>query len=94
MAPAESASRVGLAYYSLGDSAEADANAWLGDYYAWLGEEVAAMIAGSAVKDAEAVRQVLDAFEAGGCNELIMFPCSADAAQVDLLAEAALGRRA
>ena len=48
------------------------------------------MIAGSAAKDADAVQRHLGAYEAAGCDELIMFPCSADAAQVDLLAEAAL----
>jgi alkanesulfonate monooxygenase SsuD/methylene tetrahydromethanopterin reductase-like flavin-dependent oxidoreductase (luciferase family) len=82
---------VGLAYFSLGEDAEANASSYLGDYYGWLGEQVAGMIADSAAKDAGAVRQVLDAYEAAGCDELIMFPCSADAAQVDLLAEVALG---
>ena len=35
---------------------ERNANAYLEDYYAWLGDEVAAMIAGSAAKDAETVQ--------------------------------------
>lgn len=83
---------VGLAYYSLGESAEDDARRYLGDYYAWLGEETAEMIVGAAVKDEEQVHGLLDAFEDAGCDELILFPCSADAAQVDLLAEAALER--
>ena len=48
------------------------------------------MIAGSAAKDADTVRQYMGAYEAAGCDELIFFPASADAAQVDLLAEAAL----
>ena len=30
---------MGLAYFSLGDDAEADANAYSSDYYGWLGEE-------------------------------------------------------
>lgn len=83
---------VGLAYYSLGDDAEADARRYLGDYYAWLGEETAEMIVGAAAKDEKQVHGLLDAFEEAGCDELILFPCSADAAQVDLLAEAALER--
>ncbi len=83
---------VGLAYFSLGESAESDARAYLGDYYAWLGDEVAEMIVAAAVKDEEQVHGLLDAYEDVGCDELILFPCSADAAQVDLLAEAALER--
>ena len=49
---------MGLAYFALGDNAEADADDYLGDYYAWLGEETAGYIAGSAAKDAETVRAV------------------------------------
>jgi alkanesulfonate monooxygenase SsuD/methylene tetrahydromethanopterin reductase-like flavin-dependent oxidoreductase (luciferase family) len=79
----------GLAYYALGDSAEDDARAYLTDYYAFLGEEVANMIASSAATDPETVQGYLQAFEEAGCGELILFPCSSDAAQADLLADAA-----
>ena len=80
---------MGLAYFSLGDDAEANANAYLTDYYAWLGEETAGYIAGSAAKDAETVKGYLSAFEGAGCDELILFPSVGDPAQVDLLADAA-----
>ncbi len=79
-----------LAYFSLGDRAEEDARAYLMDYYAFLGEEVAGMIAGGAAKDADTVKQYLGAYEAAGCDELVFCPSSADPAQVDLLADAAL----
>jgi alkanesulfonate monooxygenase SsuD/methylene tetrahydromethanopterin reductase-like flavin-dependent oxidoreductase (luciferase family) len=82
---------MGLAYFALGDNAEADANAYLTDYYAWLGEEVAGYIAGSAANDAETVRQYVSAFTDAGCGELIFCPSSNDPTQVDLLADA-LGR--
>jgi alkanesulfonate monooxygenase SsuD/methylene tetrahydromethanopterin reductase-like flavin-dependent oxidoreductase (luciferase family) len=78
-----------LAYYSLGDQAEENANAYLKDYYAWLGD-YAQGIADSAAKDADTVRGYLAAFEEAGCDELILFPSSSDPDQVDLLAEAAL----
>ena len=78
-----------LGYFSLGDEAAANANAYLTDYYAWLGEETASYIANSAAKDAETVRGYMAAFEAVGCDELILFPSSNDPAQVDLLADAA-----
>jgi alkanesulfonate monooxygenase SsuD/methylene tetrahydromethanopterin reductase-like flavin-dependent oxidoreductase (luciferase family) len=79
----------GLAYFSLGEDAEANAKAYLTDYYAWLGEETANFIADSAAKDAETVQGYLRAFAGAGCQELILFPSSNDPAQVDLLADAA-----
>ncbi len=79
----------GLAYFSLGDDAEANAKAYLTDYYAWLGEETANFIADSAAKDAETVQGYLAAFADVGCDELILFPSSSDPEQVDLLADAA-----
>ena len=78
-----------LAYFSLGDDAEADARSSLGDYYAWLGKEIAEYIVASAAKDPEAVQQQVAAYESAGCDELILFPSSSDPAQVDLLADAA-----
>jgi len=79
----------GLAYFSMGESAEAQASRYLGDYYAWLGEDLSAMIADSAAKDAETVSGYLSAYEAAGCDELFFFPSSSDPEQVDLLAAAA-----
>jgi alkanesulfonate monooxygenase SsuD/methylene tetrahydromethanopterin reductase-like flavin-dependent oxidoreductase (luciferase family) len=79
-----------LSYFALGDGAEEHARAYLGHYYAWLGEELAGQIAASAATDAATVQQYRDAFAQAGCDELIFFPCSTDAGQVDLLAEAAL----
>ncbi len=78
----------GLAYFALGDRAEEDAKAYLTDYYAWLGEDVANFIADSAAKDAETAKQYVAAFEEVGCEELIFFPSANDPAQVDLLADA------
>jgi len=78
-----------LAYFALGERAEQDAHAYLTDYYAWLGEQIAEFLVASAAKDTEAVRQQVAAYEAAGCDELIFIPCSADPDQVDLLAAAA-----
>jgi alkanesulfonate monooxygenase SsuD/methylene tetrahydromethanopterin reductase-like flavin-dependent oxidoreductase (luciferase family) len=78
-----------LAYFALGSDPEGDARRYLGDYYGFLGEELADYIVGSAAKDAETVKGYLSAYEAAGCDELILFPCSNDPAQVDLLADAA-----
>jgi len=78
----------GLDYYALGDDAEQDAHAYLTDYYGFLGAEVAEMIAANAATDPDQVRDHLSAFEQAGCGELIIFPCSSDPAQADLLGEA------
>lgn len=85
----EAPQNAALAYFSLGERAEEDAQAYLTDYYAWLGEDVANFIAGSAAKDADTVKQYLAAFEEAGCQELFLFPSSSDPQQVDLLADAA-----
>jgi alkanesulfonate monooxygenase SsuD/methylene tetrahydromethanopterin reductase-like flavin-dependent oxidoreductase (luciferase family) len=79
---------MGLAYFALGDNAEEDASTYLGDYYAWLGEDIAGYIVNSAATDAETVRQYVSAFADAGCGELIFCPSSGDPAQVDLLADA------
>lgn len=78
-----------LAYFSLGERAEADARENLADYYAWLGEEVAGMIVENAAKDTDTVERYLAAYEEAGCDELVFCPSSADPQQVDLLADAA-----
>jgi len=78
-----------LAYYSLGDDAEANANSYLKDYYAWLGE-YADQIAGGAAKDADTIKGYQQGFAEAGCDELIWFPSSSEPTQVELLAEAAL----
>jgi alkanesulfonate monooxygenase SsuD/methylene tetrahydromethanopterin reductase-like flavin-dependent oxidoreductase (luciferase family) len=76
-----------LSYFALGDNAQADAQAYLGDYYAFLGD-YADMIVGSAAKDEDTVRAYVQAFSDAGCDELILFPSSPDPVQVDLLADA------
>jgi alkanesulfonate monooxygenase SsuD/methylene tetrahydromethanopterin reductase-like flavin-dependent oxidoreductase (luciferase family) len=75
-----------LGYFALGDRAEQAAESYLGDYYAFLGE-YAGMIAAGAAKDAATVKHYVQAFSDAGCDELILFPCEPDLAQVDLLAD-------
>jgi alkanesulfonate monooxygenase SsuD/methylene tetrahydromethanopterin reductase-like flavin-dependent oxidoreductase (luciferase family) len=78
-----------LVYFSLGPNADENAQSSLGSYYAWLGEETAAGIVGSAAKDADTVKGFISNFEQGGCDELIFFPAASDPEQVSLLADAA-----
>jgi alkanesulfonate monooxygenase SsuD/methylene tetrahydromethanopterin reductase-like flavin-dependent oxidoreductase (luciferase family) len=79
-----------LAYFSLGDDAEQDAQSYLGHYYAARGEEAAKAVIASAAKDPDTVRAYVKGFAEAGCDEFFLFPCSPDPGQVDLLAEAAL----
>jgi alkanesulfonate monooxygenase SsuD/methylene tetrahydromethanopterin reductase-like flavin-dependent oxidoreductase (luciferase family) len=79
-----------LAYFALGSDAREAAERYLGDYYAWLGEDVAGMIAGSAATDADTAKAYAQSFADAGCDELVMFPSSPDPEQVDLLADAVL----
>lgn len=75
-----------LGYFSLGPNAQQAAERYLLDYYAFAGD-YAGIVAAGAVKDAAAVRERVDAFAAAGCDELVLFPCDPDPAQVDLLAD-------
>jgi alkanesulfonate monooxygenase SsuD/methylene tetrahydromethanopterin reductase-like flavin-dependent oxidoreductase (luciferase family) len=76
-----------LSYFALGDGAADAANTYLRHYYGFLGE-FADRIAAGALTSADAVHGAIDAYAAVGCDELILFPCSSDPRQVDLLASA------
>ena len=78
-----------LAYFSLGDAAQQNAENYILDYYDWLGEYAQNIVEGTA-KDAETVKGYNQAFEEAGCDEIFWIPASNDPEQVDLLAEAAL----
>ncbi len=76
-----------LAYFALGPDARAQADGYLHDYYAWLGD-IAGMIAAGAAVTADLVRAYAGAFEAAGCDEIIFVPTSSGLDQIALLAEA------
>lgn len=82
--------KMSLAYFALGDKARAQASGYIEDYYAFLGPEAAAGFGASVPADADAIKGVVDAFAAAGCDELVWFPTASDPAQVDLLAEVVL----
>jgi hypothetical protein len=78
-----------LGYYALGDGAQGKVDAYINDYYAFLGAETAGYIASAAATDPETVQQYMSAYEGAGCDELILFSATAEVEQVGLLAEAA-----
>jgi alkanesulfonate monooxygenase SsuD/methylene tetrahydromethanopterin reductase-like flavin-dependent oxidoreductase (luciferase family) len=77
-----------LPYFCLGPRARQDAEAFLRDHYAIEGEAAASVVAASALTDATTIRDTIAAYERAGCDELLLFPCSPDPRQVDLLSEA------
>jgi alkanesulfonate monooxygenase SsuD/methylene tetrahydromethanopterin reductase-like flavin-dependent oxidoreductase (luciferase family) len=80
---------VALAYYSLGEDAEAESRANLLDYYEYLGS-MAEGIASSTPRTPEAIRAGLRAFDEAGFDELIFYPTVSRLDQIDRLAELVL----
>jgi alkanesulfonate monooxygenase SsuD/methylene tetrahydromethanopterin reductase-like flavin-dependent oxidoreductase (luciferase family) len=78
--------KVSQGYFSLGPNARATADAYLLDYYAWLGD-VANYIAADALTDADAVHAYVDGHAQAGCDEVILFPCSTEVEEVERLRE-------
>lgn len=79
-----------LCYFALGEGGREAADRYLKHYYGFAGEAGAEYVAQGAAIDAGRVQYYREAYAAAGVDELIYFPCSADPAQVGLLAEAAL----
>jgi alkanesulfonate monooxygenase SsuD/methylene tetrahydromethanopterin reductase-like flavin-dependent oxidoreductase (luciferase family) len=79
--------KLSLAYFALGPAARAQADGYLLDYYAFLGD-IAGQIAAGAAVSPEMVRSYVGAFSSAGCDELIFVPTGSSPDQVDLLAEA------
>jgi alkanesulfonate monooxygenase SsuD/methylene tetrahydromethanopterin reductase-like flavin-dependent oxidoreductase (luciferase family) len=77
-----------IAYASLGDDAAEHAKRYLGDYYSFAGE-YAHQVADNALTSERKVADAVTAFTDAGCDELILFPCHPDIAQVSLTAAAA-----
>lgn len=76
-----------LAYFALGDGAGAAAHGYLSDYYAFVGPFAERIVAGALVTPGQIAARVAE-FSQAGCDELILFPCRSDPAQVDLAADA------
>jgi alkanesulfonate monooxygenase SsuD/methylene tetrahydromethanopterin reductase-like flavin-dependent oxidoreductase (luciferase family) len=81
--------KMSLSYFSLDDDPDAEVRRSIGAYYAFAGEYAEMLMAGAA-KGEEEVKERVRAFEAVGCDELIMCPVSSDPGQVDRLAAAVL----
>jgi len=80
---------VALGYFALGADAQAEAERYLSAYYAWYGQgsEEETIVAGL-LRDADAVRRAVAAYEDAGVRELVLYPSVPDLAQIDRLSEA------
>lgn len=76
-----------IGYYALGQGAREHATHYLREYYGFAGP-VADRVAQAALTDPGMVRSTMDRMRDSGCDEVILFPCTADPEQVDLLAKA------
>jgi alkanesulfonate monooxygenase SsuD/methylene tetrahydromethanopterin reductase-like flavin-dependent oxidoreductase (luciferase family) len=76
-----------LSYFGLGAEGSRAIDAFLRDYYAIAGER-AEQVAQSALTTPERIREAVAAYQDAGCDEVILFPGSADPAQVDELRHA------
>lgn len=76
-----------VAYVALGADGPARAERYLPEYYAFLGD-AATGLGSTALTSAAAVREVVARLAGEGCDELLLFPCSSDPDQVDLIADA------
>jgi len=80
-----------LAYFSLGDEAEAPSREYLNHYYTTAaGPELGAAIAGSALRTPQAIRDAVKGFADVGFTELYLDPTVASLEQLDRLADVVL----
>jgi alkanesulfonate monooxygenase SsuD/methylene tetrahydromethanopterin reductase-like flavin-dependent oxidoreductase (luciferase family) len=78
----------GQGYFAFGDTERG--NEYLRDYYAFTGPFAERVVAAN-LTSARAVKNFVRGYEEAGCDELVLFPTVADAAEVDRLAEAVSG---
>jgi alkanesulfonate monooxygenase SsuD/methylene tetrahydromethanopterin reductase-like flavin-dependent oxidoreductase (luciferase family) len=78
----------GQGYFAFGDTERG--NAYLRHYYAFTGPFAERVVAAN-LTSARAVKDFVRGYEEAGCDELVLFPTVADAAEVDRLAQAVSG---
>jgi alkanesulfonate monooxygenase SsuD/methylene tetrahydromethanopterin reductase-like flavin-dependent oxidoreductase (luciferase family) len=74
----------GQGYFALGDVERG--SAYLRDYYAFTGPFAERVVAAN-LTSARAIKDFLRGYEEAGCDELVLFPTTADSAELDRLAE-------
>jgi alkanesulfonate monooxygenase SsuD/methylene tetrahydromethanopterin reductase-like flavin-dependent oxidoreductase (luciferase family) len=77
----------GQSYFALGDDAAEGGREYMRSYYAFTGAFVEKIVAGT-LTSAQDVVQLVQGYEAAGCDELVLFPAVSDPDQLDRLADA------
>jgi alkanesulfonate monooxygenase SsuD/methylene tetrahydromethanopterin reductase-like flavin-dependent oxidoreductase (luciferase family) len=77
----------GQSYFALGDDAAERGREYMRSYYAFTGPFVEKIVAAT-LTSAQDVVQVVQGYEAAGCDELVLFPAVSDPDQLDRLADA------
>ncbi|APU14240.1 MULTISPECIES: LLM class flavin-dependent oxidoreductase [Actinoalloteichus] len=80
---------VSLSYVCLGAGGRERGGAYLRDYYSYIGPK-AERAASAVIVDEDQLRRTVAEFAEAGCDELLLFPCTADPDQVDLISKAVL----
>lgn len=80
---------VAIANVALGGEAPQRAERFLLDYYGFLGWKAEIAVKGL-ITEADQLREFVDGYRAVGCDELILFPCVGEPAQVDEIARVVL----
>jgi alkanesulfonate monooxygenase SsuD/methylene tetrahydromethanopterin reductase-like flavin-dependent oxidoreductase (luciferase family) len=78
-----------VGYFALGPEADRLAQGFLRDYYGFRADGGEAVIKATPTRPEEVARLAAGLTDLG-CDELVLYPCSADPAQLDRLAEAVL----
>ncbi|HEY1705249.1 MAG TPA: LLM class flavin-dependent oxidoreductase [Trebonia sp.] len=79
-----------VSYFALGPDAAGLARDFLGDYYGFRGDADESVIAATPTGPAE-MAELAATMAALGCDELVLYPCSNDTTQMNLLAEVISG---
>ncbi|MER6666865.1 LLM class flavin-dependent oxidoreductase [Amycolatopsis japonica] len=80
---------VSLSYVSLGPDGRERATEYLRRYYSYIGPK-ARMAASRAITTEDRLHEAVADYADAGCDELVLFPCTADPEQVDLIAKEVL----
>ena len=75
-------------YFALGDPDRGRANVL--HYYAWLGEETAALIANAVCGSADELKEFMASFEDLGADEMVFNPATDDPDEIKRLADLVL----
>ncbi|OXM55181.1 LLM class flavin-dependent oxidoreductase [Amycolatopsis alba] len=77
-----------MTYVGLGEDNATRGAQYLRDYYSYIGPK-AEFLAKSLISDEGRLRETIDNYAAAGCDELLLFPTTADPGQLDQLAKVA-----